>query len=141
MLASFFAQHFAQRMTRKIEPLTERCIRQLKTYDWPGNVRELQNVIERAVITSRESRLELEGLLPPSAASKIVLDSAEPTAVGKKPILTMDEIHQLERENLTRALSSTGWRVSGKNGAAQLLGIPASTLSSRIKAFGIKRPK
>ena len=55
-------------------------------------------------------------------------------------IKTIEELHHLERENLVRALEASGWRVSGKNGAAQLLGVPPSTLSSRIKALGIKRP-
>jgi transcriptional regulator with GAF, ATPase, and Fis domain len=57
------------------------------------------------------------------------------------PILTTEEMQQLERENLIRALKTAGWRISGKNGAAFLLGMPPSTLSSRIKALGIKRPK
>ncbi len=66
ILASVFAQKFAQRMGRTLEPLSEDCLRRLQAYSWPGNVRELQNIIERAVITSRDGKLDLDRALPES---------------------------------------------------------------------------
>jgi PAS domain S-box-containing protein len=141
LLSSFFTQHFAQKINKKIESLSQESIRQLVAYDWPGNVRELQNVIERAVITSREGRLALEPMMP-SRESKPMIDTKKSQKLSYEgPILTTEEMQQLERENLIRALKTAGWRISGKNGAAFLLGMPPSTLSSRIKALGIKRPK
>jgi PAS domain S-box-containing protein len=67
LLAAAFVRKFSAQIGRAIEPLTENCARRLKSYDWPGNVRELQNVIERAVITAREGRLNLDRALPESA--------------------------------------------------------------------------
>ena len=100
-------------------------------------MRELQNVIERAVITARDGRLNLDRALPEIAGEMIaeVALSAEPL----KRVRTAKEIEELEQANLLAALEATGWRVAGENGAAQLLGMKPTTLSSRIKALGIER--
>ncbi len=138
-LAAYFAENFAKRIGRPIEPFSQEGIRRLNAYPWPGNVRELQNVVERAVITSHDGRLNLDRALPETAATMMSRVIPVPKETDYK-IQTIKELHNLERENLIRALEACGWRVSGKNGAAQLLGAPPSTLSSRIKALGIKRP-
>ena len=139
LLASTFANKFAQRMGRLIEPLSEACIGRLKAYGWPGNVRELQNVIERAVITARDGRLNLDRALPESA--KEMIAEAVLSAETPKRVRTAKELEELERANLMAALEATGWRVAGETGAAQLLGMKPTTLSSRIKALGIERPR
>jgi PAS domain S-box-containing protein len=139
LLASTFANKFAQRMGRLIEPLSEACIGRLKAYGWPGNVRELQNVIERAVITARDGRLNLDRALPESA--KEMIAEAVLSAETPKRVRTAKELEELERANLMAALEATGWRVAGETGAAQLLGMKPTTLSSRIKALGIERPQ
>ena len=139
LLAENFVRRFAQRMGRAIESLSEDCNRRLKSYGWPGNVRELQNVIERAVITSRDGRLNLDRALPESgriAATEAV--SSEKTA---QRVRTAKELEALERTNLIVALETTSWRVAGENGAAQLLGMKPTTLSSRMKALGIERKR
>lgn len=143
VLASAFAAKFAQRLGRKIEPLSDACRRRLKSYAWPGNVRELQNVIERAVITSRDGRLNLDRALPDVRGETLSESNrAEETLQEvSKRILQLRELQQLERKNILRALESTAWRVAGKEGAAELLGMNPSTLNSRIKALGIQRPK
>jgi len=136
LLATAFAERFAQRMGRTIEALDDDACRRLKAYSWPGNVRELENVIERAVITARDCRLNLDRALPEAAGSAVL-----PAGDGALPRLhTADELRVLERENLVRALEAADWKVAGKNGAAQLLGMPPSTLASRMKALGIQRP-
>ena len=140
LLASAFAKRFAQKMGRTIEPLSQECTRRLGAYSWPGNVRELANVIERAVITSRDGRLNLDRALPETA--KEVANAqhmALPEGVTGR-VRTAQELQQLERDNLLHALETAGWRVAGENGAARLLGMNPSTLSSRMKALGIKRP-
>jgi PAS domain S-box-containing protein len=139
LLAANFARRFAQRMGRSIESLSEDCIRRLKTYSWPGNVRELQNVIERAVITARDGRLNLDRALPETA--KEIDAEATPSAEAPKRVRTAKELEELERANLIAALEATGWRVAGENGAAQLLGMKPTTLSSRMKALGVERPR
>jgi PAS domain S-box-containing protein len=135
LLAEKFAQTIAQKMGRHIAPLTASSAARLKAYDWPGNVRELQNVIERAVITADGERLNLDRSLP-DAGTKI--SSSE--AATPERILSSRELHALERQNIIRALEQSDWRVSGPGGAADLLGLKSTTLSSRIKTLEIKRP-
>ena len=138
LLAKKFAEHFAQRMGKKIQPLTSENINRLKAYPWPGNVRELQNVIERSVITSIDGKLNLSRALPDS-----ILE-ATPAQISKSSqhvVRTAKEFEQFEKENLVQALEATGWRIAGQDGAAQLLGLKPSTLTSRMKALGIERPK
>ncbi|MBD3402691.1 PAS domain S-box protein [candidate division GN15 bacterium] len=139
-LAEAFASRYAAEIGREIEPLSSECKRRLMTYDWPGNVRELQNVIERAVITSRDGRLAPAGILPDTTRSSRSLEMQNGDGDHDAAVLTLADLQKLERENLVRALKQTEWRVSGRNGAARLLGMNASTLSSRLKALGIKRP-
>jgi transcriptional regulator with GAF, ATPase, and Fis domain len=139
LLADFFAAKVARRMGRVIEPMSSTEKQRLKRYEWPGNIRELQNVIERSVITAEAGRLNLDRALPETAEKRNPtpppLDEPESNA-----ILTAAQLQTLERNNLLKALTLTGWRVSGKSGAAKLLGIPPSTLNSRLKVLGIKRP-
>ena len=138
-LAAFFIEKFSQRMGRTIQPLSQKDIECLKSYHWPGNVRELQNVIERAVITSQNHRIDLESMFPMSG-NKTLTEKNPPFVKTPSRVLTVDDIHQLERDNLISALKTTGWRVSGKRGAANLLGMNPSTFASRMKKFGIRRP-
>jgi transcriptional regulator with GAF, ATPase, and Fis domain len=125
-------------MGRRLEPLSHVQLERLRGYAWPGNVRELQNVVERGVITARQGQLNLDYALPHAADhDDAAVKSAELPA---HTVLTVKQLHQFERQNLLLALERCHWRVSGKDGAAQLVGLPPSTLQSRMKAFGIKRP-
>ena len=138
-LAGAFARKFAQRLGRSIEPLSDDCVRRLESYRWPGNVRELQNIVERAVITSRDGRLNLDRALPESVnavAGTVTNDSSTVQRVH-----TAKELEELERNNIIAALKSTEWKVAGENGAAQLLGVKPTTLSSRMKALCIERKR
>jgi transcriptional regulator with GAF, ATPase, and Fis domain len=132
LLAEEFARQFAGRTGRRLEPMSAAMAARLRAYPWPGNVRELQNVIERAVITAREGRLNLDRALPATSA-----DPPGPAAEGE--LLTADDLARLERENLKRALDRAGWKVAGETGAARLLGMAPSTLTSRMKALGLRR--
>jgi transcriptional regulator with GAF, ATPase, and Fis domain len=92
--------------------------------------------MERAVITNIDGNLNVERALPdlPQQTSPSV--ESPDTRVWKAA-----EMEEIERKNLVRALELTGWRISGKDGAAQLLGLRPSTLTSRMKALGIRRPR
>ena len=133
LLAQSFAEKFAQKIGRKIKRLDTRALTRLKSYPWPGNVRELQNVIERAVITSSEGNLNLDRALPEPVHTELGPPASK--------ILTSVEFEDMERQNFVRALELTGWRIAGKNGAAQMLNLKPSTLTSRMKALGIHRPR
>lgn len=137
-LAMEFIQRARQRSRKPEVKLTQGDIRQLMTYSWPGNVRELENVIERAVILSRNGRLKFE-LHEPSSSRSTPFKPSEatyPTAIE-----TEAERRQRERGNIEAALAACGGRVFGEEGAASLLGIPPTTLASRIKKLGINRER
>lgn len=136
VLADAFTRRIAAKLGRRIDAITSEDLRRLQTSDWPGNVRELQNVIERAVITSRDGRLNLDRGLPSPEASSL---TPSERASGVR-VRSCREMEDLERANLFQALEQTNWKVSGNDGAAALLGIKPSTLNYRIKALGIDRP-
>lgn len=138
-LASTFAQRFAGTMGRSIAPLTPDCAQRLKSYSWPGNIRELKNVIERAVITAADGRLNLDRALPEARSSPPAAERR--TEIPSDMIRTAKELEVLERENILRALDATNWTVSGEKGAAKLLGLNPSTLASRMKALNIQKPR
>jgi formate hydrogenlyase transcriptional activator len=137
LLARAFVERFARRMGRRLDLPHPDDLRRLQEYSWPGNVRELQNVIERAIILSAGSRLDLSRALPRSDTTLSPVESAK--ADGNGRILSAQEMESLERANIERALTACGGKVSGENGAAQRLGLAPSTLSSRMKALGIVR--
>ena len=142
LLARAFAERLARRMGRRFEPLRDEELRCLRDYAWPGNVRELQNVIERAIILSPGSRLELHRAMPATTAPSLLPLCKEEGGNGhdtRVRILTAEEMENLERENIERALAACAGKVAGERGAAARLGIPASTLSSRMKALRVAR--
>jgi transcriptional regulator with GAF, ATPase, and Fis domain len=134
-LVDLFLQRCATRLGRRFEPVPVEGIRRLQDHSWPGNVRELQNVVERAAIASRDGRLDFARALHGGVATH----PAGATTPAAR-VLTVKELEEIERANLLLALDATGWRVSGENGAARLLDINPSTLASRIKALGLRRP-
>ncbi len=139
LLADHFIEKYAAQMGKQIAPLDPDLLDRLKKYHWPGNVRELQNVIERGVITAHHGYVNLDYALPQTLS-----DTEKPgAAIGarqKQKVLTATQMQELERSNIHYALQQCQWKVAGKDGAAQLLGLPASTLQSRMKAMGIERP-
>jgi transcriptional regulator with GAF, ATPase, and Fis domain len=136
LLAAAFTQRYARRLGKQIDPPGPELCRLLHGYDWPGNVRELQNVIERAVILTTGTELALARAL--SGVAGAAAETEAHPASGPR-VLTAGEMTALECANIRRALDTCGWKVAGVDGAARLLGIPASTLSSRIKSLGIRR--
>ncbi|WP_299536003.1 sigma 54-interacting transcriptional regulator [Ulvibacterium sp.] len=134
-IAQEIIDQFSVKLNKKIRPLTESDKALLSGYAWPGNVRELQNIIERAVIIAREGKIDWDHLIP---------NAPEEERIALKPqeerIMTAMEMGSLEKENILRALREARWKISGKNGAAELLKMKPTTLTSKIKAMGIERP-
>jgi formate hydrogenlyase transcriptional activator len=127
-LVSHFTQRFARRMGRRIETIPSAVMDALVRYPWPGNVRELQNVIERAVILSPGSSLQVpSGDLQPAA---------EQTAAPAPAAATLADA---EREHIVGALRETGGVLGGPAGAAARLGMKRSTLYKKMKKLGISR--
>jgi len=140
---SLLAQHFIKLSVKELgcpKPrLTRAGIVQLENYDWPGNIRELRNVVERAVILARGGALEFDLPANNSPAAPRPPESRDEKAVERE-FLTEFEMQQRERENLLAVLEKTGWKIKGADGAAELLGIKPTTLLSRIKTMGLRRP-
>ena len=111
----------------------------LQGFAWPGNIRELRNVLERAVILSKGSRLRLDLALPgqPTVSANSTLSESEDEAGD---FMSDGEFRQKEKANLIAALKHADWRVAGPGGAAELLGIKPSTLTYRMKALEIEKP-
>jgi formate hydrogenlyase transcriptional activator len=144
-LARFFVQRFAERQGRARPQISESALRALQEYHWPGNVRELQNVLERAVILARAGvitpdLLVLEGSAaePPAPADKPVAPRFVSTEHAPSNVISFSEA---ERRAIVRALEMTGWRISGRGGAADLLGLKPTTLHAKMKRLGVHRPR
>jgi transcriptional regulator with GAF, ATPase, and Fis domain len=137
-LSRVFLDRYARRLGRSFAPLSEPTLRKLRSYSWPGNVRELQNVIERGVLVSTKGVFDVDLALPQVAEKSAVTDVQ--SADGDR-VLTMAELLQLERKNIQRALALTGGKVSGADGAAARLGVNPSTLSSRLRALGLRKTR
>ena len=117
-----FVQEFSKRMGKRIESIPQKDVEALQAYPWPGNVRELRNVTERAMIITTGAVLHLD--LP-----KIVQSCGAQSG-------TLEEV---EKRHIIEALNTTRWKVSGKDGAAEILGINPKTLASRMQRLGIQR--
>jgi len=140
LLAEHFLRLIQKRGNLKLPRLSTANLKQLQSYDWPGNVRELQNVIERAAIASQGRALQL--VLPNSDGPGNLRQAApfDPEPNDEWVIVPESEMRQRERQNLIAALKKSNWKIYGPGGAAQLLGIKPTTLSSRIKKMKIKKP-
>jgi DNA-binding NtrC family response regulator len=124
LLVWAFIKEFEKPMGKAIEKIPQKSIGALQQYPWPGNIRELKNVIEHAMIISKDRVLQLN---PPAGLS---------TNLHKDLKLEM-----VERNHIIDVLNKTSWRVRGQKGAANLLGLQPTTLESRMKKLGITRPK
>jgi formate hydrogenlyase transcriptional activator len=132
------AQHFLSNETSERKQglrLSESDARRLARYDWPGNVRELQNVIERAVILSHNGRLRIDLPDQTQHAPDTVREAAKEASGA---VLTDDEVRAFERANIVAALKTSGGKVFGRGGAAELMDMRPTTLASRIKALKIE---
>ena len=135
-LAQHFLEQTCKDFGREILKLTKAQADVLERYGWPGNIRELKNVIERAVILSPGKQMRLDLSMPEAVLPGPAADAAP--AAGER-ILSDSEVRDFLRRNVERALDKAGGRVSGKGGAAELLGLRPTTLADRIRAYNIKR--
>ncbi len=118
-----FVKEFEKTMANRIKTIPRKSMEALQRYAWPGNVRELRNVIERAMIISKDK----------------VLNVRVPTLsdIVSEPEIKLVDV---ERKHILKILQNTGWRIKGQNGAAELLGLHPATLYSKMKRLEIQRP-
>ncbi|MCO6432993.1 sigma 54-interacting transcriptional regulator, partial [Nitrosomonas nitrosa] len=135
-LAIQFLNSICLELGREPMQLTRQQLDRLTGYDWPGNIRELKNVIERAVILSKDHRLRLD--LAMSSDNQVEKPSLS-TPLETEAFVTDAIFREKERMNMMAVLRHTNWRISGREGAAELLGIKPSTLAYRMKVYGITK--
>jgi len=138
-IATALIERLSQKMNRPIAKLSDADARLLLKYEWPGNVRELQNVIERALITSSPGQINLQQALPSKIAGSVTASVGIVSA--DEAILSAAEVLEFEKANFVKALESCNWKISGAGGAATLLGMKPTTLTSRLKSLDIGRPE
>lgn len=138
------AQHFLVQTCndfgRDVLTLNRTQAANLRAYNWPGNVRELKNVIERAVILSTGKVLRLDLSMPGLQDNPDETSEAADSSIANDDVLTEKEMRDFQKNNIMKALRHSQWKVSGKGGAAELLGIKPTTLADRVKTFKISRP-
>jgi len=133
LIVHFFASKFARRMNKRIETIPAKSIEYLQSYHWPGNIRELENIIERGVILTSGTDLQ------------IPLDEIKLTKTASMPVesegsaVDATSLESVERDHILRVLRETDWVVSGPNGAAATLGLKRTTLQARMKKLGITK--
>jgi PAS domain S-box-containing protein len=127
LLVNHFVAKFNKKTGKHIKTVSKETLTTLQKYNWPGNVRELESIIERAVIISQGTALQVVDRF--DTANKV----DEPAGQDVKALV------DLEHDHIIQVLQKTGWRIEGKNGAAGLLGLNASTLRARMRKYGIVR--
>ena len=127
LLVWFFISELEHRLGRTFDTVSKQAMDALTSYDWPGNIRELRNIVERAMILSPGSKLELANWFPGDNSAQSHAPKGE----------TMEEV---ERKHIEKILEDCNWKIRGEDGAAELLGLKRTTLQSRMKKLGILRP-
>ncbi|MCG8419346.1 MAG: sigma 54-interacting transcriptional regulator [Proteobacteria bacterium] len=132
-IARCYLSRLTQRYGWRDLALSDEDAAALREHDWPGNVRELQNALERAAILSkaRGGPLQLRSVLGPRRQAGRQADIR---------VRTIAELKELERQNIVAALEQSGWKLSGKGSAGELLGLSRTTLASKLKSLGIEKP-
>jgi formate hydrogenlyase transcriptional activator len=123
LLVWAFVEKAQKRIGKEIETISKKTMEALQSYSWPGNVRELNNVIEHAMILSKDKNLRVHLPVPGSLQTDATQD-----------------LQDMERRHIKAVLEKTGWRLSGDGGAAEALGLKRTTLHTKMKKLGIKRP-
>jgi len=124
-LVMHFVESFSRRMGKQIEHVRPETMSALSSYDWPGNIRELQNLIERAVILSKDGALA--NPLPITGTPAMVISPAATT------------LRDSERSLILHTLEAAGWVIGGPQGAAARLGLPRTSLIAKMQKLGISR--
>ena len=128
LLTQHFVRIHAPRLGREINEISAKMMEQIRQYKWPGNVRELEGVVQRALISSSGPVLKLAAPLTPASRAE---------APSQAPV---SDLKLIEREHIVAVLEDAKWKISGNAGAAARLGIPPSTLRSKMKKLSIIRP-
>ena len=136
LLVAYLAERKSKVVGKIIDSIPDAVMRRLMQYSWPGNVRELENVIERAIILSRDGSMQLDSVFDPDAAGT----SREPIgAAAPAPEPGRLTLRDVERAYIVKVCEECGWRIKGPDSASVRLGLKPSTLYFRMHKLGIAR--
>jgi PAS domain S-box-containing protein len=151
LLVHFLVARFAARVGVRIESVGKATMERMSRYSWPGNIRELENILERAVILSNGSTLEIDPEVFASATAARAANAGPPTpsgsesqgpaAAGAGATPPLQSLESNTRNHILSALDKSGWVIDGPRGAAKILGLHPNTLRSRMKKLSIVRPR
>jgi DNA-binding NtrC family response regulator len=130
LLVEYFIDRFARKTGKRIKAVNKKSLDLLQSYPWPGNIRELQNVIERSVIVCETENFSVD---------ESWLSRQPPVTVPSSGLEPLRKLPSQEKAIIEAALSESGGRVYGPSGAAAKLGIPRSTLESKIRSLKINK--
>ena len=133
LLIGYFTQKHALRMNKRVDKIPKSTVDALCSYPWPGNVRELENFLERSVILSSGEELQA-----PLGELKVTTSVAVGGPVAAAPVPSSLSLEDVERRHIEEVLQQTRGVIGGKGGAAEILGLPTSTLRNRMKKLGLK---
>lgn len=122
LLVWTFVKEFSEKMGKRIESIPREAMEALQNYSWPGNIRELRNVLERAMILTKGTKLNIE--MPKLSNANISRSKS---------------LEDVERGHIVGVLEAANWRIRGKNGAAEILGLKPTTLEARMHKLDIHR--
>jgi transcriptional regulator with GAF, ATPase, and Fis domain len=128
LLVNHFIRLYAEKHHKNVDGITGEAMDQLMKYDWPGNVRELENSIERSVVLAKDHDMDRVFIQAPQ--------SIEPPEKGRGGVKSIEEV---EREHIRIVLEKCNYKIYGPGGAAELLNLPPSTLTSKMKKLGISK--
>ncbi len=140
LLTEHFLKIFSQKLNKKLDSVSRESMDLMMDYHWPGNIRELQNVIERSAILAQQSVVEIDDMILPVDPGNDFPNSKQQNTKQAQYYATHSKtLAENEREFIIKTLEQVDWVIGGKKGAAEILGVPVSTLRSRMKKLGIKK--
>jgi transcriptional regulator with PAS, ATPase and Fis domain len=131
VLVDHFCKKYGSKFGKKITSVSKAVLQALNEYDWPGNVRELENIIERGLIITKTTTLEMGDWLPTPIPKSAKLSSSAAS--------NRQSLEEVERQHILDVLAKTNWKIRGENGAAKALDLNPTTLEARMKKLGIVR--
>ncbi|AWK05781.1 Fis family transcriptional regulator [Flavobacterium crocinum] len=129
VLGEFFLERHSLKIGKKIKGFSKKVLNSMMVYEWPGNVRELENIIERSILFAKDELIK-EIILP---------EIYKPKSYTTEPDFYIKTLQEVEKEHILKVVKKCNGRISGPQGAAILLGLPSTTLISRMHKLGIKK--
>jgi transcriptional regulator with GAF, ATPase, and Fis domain len=128
LLIDHFIGYYSRKTGKEMNTVNAESVQRLLRYDWPGNVRELQHLAERSILLNETEM-----------GKEIIIKDFAPSLAGENKSRSLKTLEEVERDHILTVLNQCSFRIAGQGGAAEILGMPPTTLHSKIKKLGIKK--